>query len=125
MTPVGEEEMRSNSHNLSKDFESSFSSDISSYTPISQPHRPTTLMPNLEEFLAVNLLQRFPGSSSSSHPVSSDSTSVKDFEAKSKYEIGESSKRMKGKHIIDDAERNTQCRKNNGVTFYPVDQEPP
>ncbi|CAH8263767.1 unnamed protein product [Arabidopsis lyrata] len=83
-------------------------------------------MPNLEEFLAVNPLQRFPGSSSSSPPVSSDSTSVMDFKPKSKYEIGESSKRMKGKHIIDDAERNTrQCRKNNGVRFYPVDQEPP
>ncbi|CAL9231884.1 unnamed protein product [Arabidopsis halleri] len=83
-------------------------------------------MPNLEEFLAANPLQRFPGSSSSSHPISSDSTSMQDVKAKSKYEIGESSKRKKGMHIIDDDDRYTrQCRKNNGVRFYPVDQHPP
>ncbi|CAE6014913.1 unnamed protein product [Arabidopsis arenosa] len=124
--PVGEEERRTKSHNLSEDSSSSFSSDISSYSPITQPPRPPTPMPNLEEFLAANPMQRFPGSSSSSHLISLDSTSMQDFKAKSKYEIAENSKRKKGKNIIDDDDRNTrQCRKNNGVRFYPVDHHPP
>ncbi|KAG7568149.1 Zinc knuckle CX2CX4HX4C [Arabidopsis thaliana x Arabidopsis arenosa] len=95
--PVGEEERRTKSHNLSEDSSSSFSSDISSYSPISQPPRPPTPMPNLEEFLAANPMQRFPGSSSSSHPISLDSTSMQDFKAKSSMKLEKTLKERKAR----------------------------
>ncbi|XP_010418624.1 PREDICTED: uncharacterized protein At4g02000-like [Camelina sativa] len=97
------------------------SSELSSYSPISQPPRPVHPAPSLEEFLAAHHLHRGPSSSSRSLKESSDSR-----KAKGKLELGESSKRRKGKQIQVEPVRNTrQCRKDPGVRFYPVNPEPP
>ncbi|XP_019092344.1 PREDICTED: uncharacterized protein At4g02000-like [Camelina sativa] len=103
------------------DIKSDQSSAISSYSPISQPPRPASPAPNLEEFLAANPLQCFPSSSSASIKISSDSLFSKTGNPKENYEIGESSKRKKGKQVHMETDRNTrQCRKDPGLRFYPV-----
>lgn len=126
VVPQWEAGESSNNHNLSEESHPSQIPNISSYSPISQPPRPATPMPNLEEFVAADSLQSFPSSRSSFMQVSSDFSSGKGFKATTKYEIGESSKRKKGKQINIEHPINTrQCRKDPRVRFYPVTQKPP
>ncbi|XP_010424570.1 PREDICTED: uncharacterized protein At4g02000-like [Camelina sativa] len=119
--PGQDEEGISSLNSCNEDIKSDQSSAISSYSPISQPPRPATPAPNLEEFFAANPLQCFPSSSSTSIKVSSDPLFSTVGKPKGKYEIGESSKRKKGKQMHMGTDRNTrQCRKDPGLRFYPV-----
>ncbi|XP_019097290.1 PREDICTED: uncharacterized protein At4g02000-like [Camelina sativa] len=121
LAPGQEEEVLSVHNSCNGDIKSDQSSAISSYSPISQPPRPASPAPNLEEFLAANPLQCFPSSSSASIKISSDSLFSKTGNPKENYEIGESSKRKKGKQVHMETDRNTrQCRKDPGLRFYPV-----
>ncbi|XP_010463116.1 PREDICTED: uncharacterized protein At4g02000-like [Camelina sativa] len=116
LAPGQEEEVLSVHNSCNGDIKSDQSSAISSYSPISQPPRPASPAPNLEEFLAANPLQCFPSSSSASIKISSDSLFSKTGNPKENYEIGESSKRKKGKQVHMETDRNTrQCRKDPGL----------
>ncbi|CAL9225604.1 unnamed protein product, partial [Arabidopsis halleri] len=72
------------------------SSDISSYSPISQPSPPASPALHENEFNVPPPPNRYACSRSTSPPDSSSEAQVR---GKAKYEIGESSKRKKGKEI--------------------------
>ncbi|EOA15179.1 hypothetical protein CARUB_v10028565mg, partial [Capsella rubella] len=115
----------SNTHNLHEESHSYQSSELSSYSPISQPPKPSTPKPNLEEFLAANPLQSFQPLSSSSMQAPPAFNVYEGVKSKGKFEIGENSKRKKGKQIQVEPARNTRhCRKDPRVRFYSVDHEP-
>ncbi|XP_010412866.1 PREDICTED: uncharacterized protein At4g02000-like [Camelina sativa] len=122
LAPVFEEGEGSNIYSFLIEKPSSLSSELSSYSPISQPPRPPTLGPNLEEFLAAYPPRTRPSSSSNCFGASSKPKDVIKGKEKVLYENGESSKRRKGKQIQVENERNSrQRRKGSGIWFYPTE----
>ncbi|XP_010474122.1 PREDICTED: uncharacterized protein At4g02000-like [Camelina sativa] len=126
VTPAFEEGEGSNIYSFLDEKHSSLSSEISSYSPISQPPRPAAPGPNMEEFLAAYPIGTRLSSSSDFRGVSSmarEDTKEKD---KAKFERGECSKRRKGKQVQVENERNTrQRRKDPGIRFYLTEHEAP
>ncbi|CAE6085739.1 unnamed protein product [Arabidopsis arenosa] len=100
--------------------------NISSYSPISQPPSPVPPAFHVTEAAAGFQASRLATSSSSSLNHSSDSSYGRGGKGKARYEIGESSKRKKGKQTDLHSERHTrQCRKDPGIHFYPVSGQLP
>ncbi|CAD5333224.1 unnamed protein product [Arabidopsis thaliana] len=76
-----------------------------------------------------NIPHRFPSTSvSSSHTVSDGYLAASEWRPKDQvsYEVGESSKRKKGKQVLEVPERSIrQRRMGSGIRFYPVNGENP
>ncbi|XP_010497312.1 PREDICTED: uncharacterized protein At4g02000-like [Camelina sativa] len=124
--PVFEEGEGSNIYSFLHENHTSLSSEISSYSPISQPPRPAAPGPNLEEFMASYPLGTRLSSCSDFLRVSPKAREANKGKAKAKLESGECSKRRKGKEVQLESERNTrQCRKDPGLRFYPTEHESP
>ncbi|CAA0405737.1 unnamed protein product [Arabidopsis thaliana] len=106
--------------------QSSVISSFSSLTPISLNAPPVV---NWSDNMIGNIPHRFPSTSvSSSHTVSDGYLAASEWRPKDQvsYEVGESSKRKKGKQVLEVPERSIrQRRMGSGIRFYPVNGENP
>ena len=95
----------------------SSSSAISSHRPISQPPSPASPIFDLNEPAEEHHQSCIPTLSPKS--LSDESTTPSALHNKGRYEIGEGSKRRKGKQLaITPAKKKKQYRKDYGVWFY-------
>ena len=117
VVPVWEEGEGSNNLTPPLPANHSSSSDLSSHRSISQPPTPASLVFDLNEPVVEHHQSCIPTLSPKS--LSDDSTTPNALNVKARYELGESSKRRKGKHIaLTPAKKKKQYRKDYGVRFY-------
>ncbi|KAL9281376.1 unnamed protein product [Arabidopsis thaliana] len=106
--------------------QSSVISSFSSLTPTSLNAPPVV---NWNDNMIGNIPHRFPSTLvSSSHTVSDGYLAASEWRPKDQvsYEVGESSKRKKGKQVLELSERSIrQRRMGSGIRFYPVNGENP
>ncbi|XP_010467379.1 PREDICTED: uncharacterized protein At4g02000-like [Camelina sativa] len=119
LVPVWEEGQRSHTPSRGTGNRSSESSDISSYSPISQPPRYPSPLHNDFQTATEQPFHNMVATNLKGKQESTGSNVVRDSHVNHRFEVGESSKRKKGKQIASDQERNTSPRrKEMGVKFY-------
>ncbi|XP_019095545.1 PREDICTED: uncharacterized protein At4g02000-like [Camelina sativa] len=123
---VFEEGEGSNIYSFLNEKPSSQSSELSSFSSISQPPRPANHVPNLKEFLAAHPLKTRLSSSSDFLGASSKAKDDNIRKEIVNYEDGECSKRRKGQQVQLETKRNTRPQRHDlGVRFYPTEHTSP
>ncbi|XP_019088289.1 PREDICTED: uncharacterized protein At4g02000-like [Camelina sativa] len=126
LVPVWEEGQHSHTPSRGTDKQSTESSDISTYSPISQPPRHPSPLHNGIQAVGEQPVHNMFATNPKGKQESTGSNFVRDSHVNHRFDVGESSKRKKGKQIASEQERNTRPRrKDMGVKFYTVPSEPP